>query len=383
MGLPAGASGQGKTEQSAAGGAMVEEGVPVRGGMTGEGGAAAPRRADGGSGEGGGEGGEGPAGAAAKANEPYEWIIPMLVVEPNPHGPVAIDTAKRKTAGQIKVEGEAKCAAWCRLGYRLARATHGVAKGSWYCELAVLEPKAEHVREAPHHPGVRVGWANHRAEINAPVGYDRFGYAVRSRDGAKFNKARGEAYGKPFGPGDVVGLAIHLPEDSKPYEPPEVRELRVRSWTAPKMPKPREPEPHPASYIEYFLNGVSLGKAFTDVLSTTYYPAVSLYMGASAEFRFHPNAFSHTPPAGFAPLSELETVRPPTPEPEPEPAVTDAGAPVAMDATAPAEGGDVDVAVPAKKQKLLDESGAVTATTTATAPGHDDESGLAVMETTQ
>ena len=109
-------------------------------------------------------------------------------------------------------------------GYRTVRCTHGVATGAWYFEVRVV-----HLGPTGH---ARIGWcapaprwrptpqtaaqlhplgrATSRADVNAPVGCDTHGYAYRSGGGEKVHNALREAYGAPFGEGDVVGVYLSL-----------------------------------------------------------------------------------------------------------------------------------------------------------------------------
>ena len=54
------------------------------------------------------------------------------------------------------------------------------------------------------------GRATSRADVNAPVGCDTHGYAYRSSGGEKVHNAVREAYGAPFGEGDIVGVYLSL-----------------------------------------------------------------------------------------------------------------------------------------------------------------------------
>lgn len=49
----------------------------------------------------------------------------------------------------------------------------GVSRGLWYWE-ACLE-------ELPEGAATRLGWAQEYANLQAPLGYDKFGYSWRSR----------------------------------------------------------------------------------------------------------------------------------------------------------------------------------------------------------
>ena len=58
-------------------------------------------------------------------------------------------------------------------GYCMVRATHCVRRGTWYWEATVTaQPEGAHCR---------IGWGGPLANLNAPLGYDKFGYSWRSR----------------------------------------------------------------------------------------------------------------------------------------------------------------------------------------------------------
>ena len=106
-------------------------------------------------------------------------------------------------------------------GYRSARANVGVRHGAWYVEMQVLPPDASSapavpMRDGPH---VRLGWARREASLNAPVGWDAYSYGVRDQNGACVTQSRLVPYGRAFGPGDVVGMYIRLPEAHVPPPP--------------------------------------------------------------------------------------------------------------------------------------------------------------------
>ena len=55
-------------------------------------------------------------------------------------------------------------------------------------------------------------------------------------------------------------------------------------------------KPLPGSQISYFLNGKSLGVAFTDIYAGEYHPSIGLYRAAHVKFNFGPR-FKFAPPA--------------------------------------------------------------------------------------
>lgn len=74
------------------------------------------------------------------------------------------------------------------------RATHGCHEGSWYYEVTV-----ERLGDTGH---CRVGWATKRAEVQAPVGFDQYGFSYRDILGTKQHKALRENYGDGFAEGE-------------------------------------------------------------------------------------------------------------------------------------------------------------------------------------
>ena len=44
----------------------------------------------------------------------------------------------------------------------------------------------------------RIGWAQRYANLMAPLGFDKFGYSVRSRKGTKFHESIGKHYSNGY-----------------------------------------------------------------------------------------------------------------------------------------------------------------------------------------
>lgn len=53
----------------------------------------------------------------------------------------------------------------------------GVTRGNWYWEATV--------EEMPEGSASRIGWGQAYANLQAPLGYDKFGYSWRSRKGTR------------------------------------------------------------------------------------------------------------------------------------------------------------------------------------------------------
>ncbi|GFH32442.1 Set1/Ash2 histone methyltransferase complex subunit ASH2 [Haematococcus lacustris] len=95
-------------------------------------------------------------------------------------------------------------------GFRTCRCSHGVHQGTWYCEAKITRlGKTGHVR---------LGWCTKKAELQAPVGFDTFGYCYRDLEGSKVHDGKRESYGQSYAEGDVVGLLIHLPPGGRALE---------------------------------------------------------------------------------------------------------------------------------------------------------------------
>lgn len=146
----------------------------------------------------------------------------------------------------------------------------------------------------------------------------------------------------------MIGFAIHLPAETKPFEEKLKKTEKVLSFVRPKVE--REFDARARSFLvgfdrplwlwrrtetttaapgqldhflqEWCLSGCSLPgcefwyhaalcSMFTSSvrlaapLTATYYPSCSLYMGAEVRFNFGPD-FAHEPPPGHASLRTLE-----------------------------------------------------------------------------
>ncbi|KAJ9506523.1 hypothetical protein QJQ45_005018 [Haematococcus lacustris] len=178
-------------------------------------------------------------------------------------------------------------------GFRTCRCSHGVHQGAWYCEAKITRlGKTGHVR---------LGWCTKKAELQAPVGFDTFGYCYRDLEGSKVHDGKRESYGQSYAEGDVVGLLIHLPPGGRALESIDRTVSRFKG----SLYYVDEPEPKPqvlaGAAVAFSVNGVDQGVAFTDILEGTYYPAVSLYTlpeelgGAAVTMNFGPE-FLFPPP---------------------------------------------------------------------------------------
>lgn len=79
-----------------------------------------------------------------------------------------------------------------------------VTRGSWYFEVTI--------EEMPEGAATRIGWGQEYANLQAPLGYDKFGYSWRSRKGTRFHESSGKHYSSAYGEGDTLGFLIVLPQ---------------------------------------------------------------------------------------------------------------------------------------------------------------------------
>jgi Set1/Ash2 histone methyltransferase complex subunit ASH2 len=253
--------------------------------------------------------------------------------------PVWVHWSKQDMAPHFKCDSTRLSISGAMRGYRMARASHGVASsGSYYFECVVLPgPSATEIlhslppnarlgpglreklqaaveweqkqacnqlplpfdnidentskrrkvdddQTSPSPVGghVRIGWSMRTGDLQAPVGYDKWSYAIRDIDGSILHCSRRQDDwgGEGFSEGDVIGCAICFDESS---DSDDAANERKRS-----------------NHIRFFKNGdcmgqfvISKGKreggeAFCNIERGTYYPAISCYMGGSVKANFGP-----------------------------------------------------------------------------------------------
>ncbi|KIH42832.1 SPRY domain protein [Ancylostoma duodenale] len=193
-------------------------------------------------------------------------------------------------------------------GYRVARATHAVSKGTWYFEVNFLkQPEDSHIR---------IGWSQPLAVVQSCIGYNKLSYSWRSLKGTKFHDAIGKKY--QFGgykEGDVLGCLIHLPHNhvkpgpSNQWLPSSYKDLPLINFKHNYFYESHDEvadvlkslEPLHGSRIEFFKNGKPCGVAFTDIYKGFYHPAVSLFKNATVRCNFGPK-LQYLPP-GAKPMS--------------------------------------------------------------------------------
>ncbi|XP_061710931.1 set1/Ash2 histone methyltransferase complex subunit ASH2 isoform X1 [Cydia pomonella] len=208
-------------------------------------------------------------------------------------------------APQLKIS-EDRLAVTGEKGYCMVRATHGVSRGAWYWEATV--------EEMPEGAASRLGWGRRYANLQAPLGYDKFGYSWRSRKGTRFHESRGKHYSNGYGEGDTLGFLIVLPNNhNTKYTPNTYKDRPLVKFKSHLYYEDKDNiqeslnnlKPLTGSKIYFFKNGQCQGAAFLDVYQGCYYPSVSLHKSATVSVNFGPN-FKHPPGSEYSyrPMSE-------------------------------------------------------------------------------
>jgi SPRY domain len=183
------------------------------------------------------------------------------------------------SAAKLKISDGGLSVSGCR-GYRSARTVQGVVKGTYYYEIDVKK----------HSGNVRVGWCTRNADVEAPIGYDRFGYSYRDKHGTVFHRARGSRYGEPYTCGDTIGCLIHLPD---PLGNAEFKD-EVSTLLATSSHISPEDRVLPNSYMSFYKNGKPQGVAFKVLFNGPYFAAAALFQDAHITFNFGPD-FKYPP----------------------------------------------------------------------------------------
>lgn len=226
--------------------------------------------------------------------------------------PTLVKLSETDRAPQLKLDAE-HYRVTGEKGYSMVRATHGINRGKYYFEV--------HIDKMPGDTATRIGWGQCYANLQAPLGYDYFGYSWRSRFGTIFHKARGKSYDRNGGyrEGDTLGCMIELPygegcDRTEAHHLPKSIKI-TGSMLAPKKrdqsiktmeevdEKPlndKAMKPLVGSKISFYKNGKFLGVAFEDIYAGFYYPSISLYKSCTVtvnfgpKFRYPPEEYNST-----------------------------------------------------------------------------------------
>lgn len=186
-----------------------------------------------------------------------------------------------------------------------------MTKGCWYWEATI--------EEMPEGSATRLGWGQDYANLQAPLGYDKFGYSWRSKKGTKFHESHGKHFSPGYGEGDTLGFMIVMPQNSGTRLVPNTYKDRVSYIFNLNTPLKLNFQPlvkfkshlyyeekdHvqerlktltvlPGSKVLNFKNGECQGVAFENVYQGSYYPTLSLHRNVTVSVNFGPN-FKYPP----------------------------------------------------------------------------------------
>lgn len=209
-------------------------------------------------------------------------------------------------APQLKV-AENRLTVTGEKGYCMIKATHGVSFGTWYYEVYIND-----VSTVPE-SAVRLGWSQPLGNLQAPCGYDKLSYSWRSKFGTRFHQSRGKHYSDGYTAGDTLGLLIHLPKQKAIHLPATHKDKALIKFKnffyfeekdEPVEEFEKSLKILPGSKIMFFKNGECQGVAWHDLFTGIYYPALSLYKGATITANFGPD-FKYSPQdISFKPMSD-------------------------------------------------------------------------------
>uniref|UniRef100_T1INU9 B30.2/SPRY domain-containing protein n=1 Tax=Strigamia maritima TaxID=126957 RepID=T1INU9_STRMM len=179
-------------------------------------------------------------------------------------------------------------------GYSMVRATHGINRGSWYFEAKI--------EEMPEGSATRLGWSQALGNLQAPLGYDRFSYAWRSRKGTRFHESRGKHYSSGYEEGDTLGFYIDLPRTNNLALPQTFKDKPLVKFKSHLYYEEKDDvqkaikqlQVDGAARMVFYKNGQCQRVAWEGINRGTYYPAISVYKKAAVSINFGPR-FKYPP----------------------------------------------------------------------------------------
>ena len=199
-------------------------------------------------------------------------------------------TALTHSAPQLQVDSQTGIVSMpCCKGYCSSKASHGVESGSWYFEVEIIKGS------------VRVGWSQALAEIQAPVGYDEYGYGISNKQSKIFHCSRGYLVDLNLNELNRIGCLLKVSADLEIEPCSEIKE---------KVEKKYPPLNFLTTYnvkqeilksgeIQFFVEGKEIpGAKFENIFRAKYFPTVSIFGDAQVKVIFKENEFKFSVPEG-------------------------------------------------------------------------------------
>ncbi|CAF1645210.1 unnamed protein product, partial [Didymodactylos carnosus] len=141
----------------------------------------------------------------------------------------------------------------------------------------------------PSNSAARIGWAQYLANLQTPIGTDKFGYSWRSKKGTVFHEAQGNHYSDGYTENDVLGFLIVLPEPTNHLLPRKYKKLPLVKFKNYIYFEERDNvrageaslKETNGGKIIFYKNGINQGVAYTNIYEGSYYAAISVYYGAT------------------------------------------------------------------------------------------------------
>jgi len=216
------------------------------------------------------------------------WLYRVL-------NPSCVLLALHDRAPQLKVS-EDRLSVTGDKGYCLIRANHGVNQGSWYWEAKITD--------LPEGGACRIGFGQQNTNLQAPLGFDKYGYAWRSVYGTKFHEAKGKHYANGgYTLNDTIGILIILsrPKKLASLVPPSHKDRPLVRFKSHLYYEEKDitqecdlKKTRKGSKIIFFKNGVCQGVAYEDIYEGFYLPTISVYKNTTVTVNFGPD-FAHFP----------------------------------------------------------------------------------------
>lgn len=197
------------------------------------------------------------------------------------------------TAPQLQVDPLSNTVSMpCCKGYCSSKASHGVENGTWYFEVEIVRGS------------VRVGWGQALAELQAPIGYDEYGYGISNKQKKIFHCSRG--YSVNF-EDDVknFGCLLSISDSLELFN-----EEGVDRFIIADIVKKYPPVNFLTTYnvkqnflkrgtIKFFADGKEIPNAqFDNIYRAKYFPTVSIFGDAVAKVNFKEVDFKFAIPEG-------------------------------------------------------------------------------------
>ena len=311
--------------------------------------------------------GAGGSSSSSGSSLPTTEQVKQAALKSIQESPTHVHLSKNDSAPQLKIVDDGRLVVKGGMrGYRMSRATHGISSGNYYYEAIILDPpKVSEIasslppnarlgrtlqsqlqqalleeennvpmekRKSTFGGHVRLGWSMRTGDLQAPVGYDKWSYAVRDINGSKIHCSKRDDHwgGEDFAPGDVIGCAIYLSGNSDGASTSGDANNNGNNAASNDKDAPssttNKDTPLSGSattnHLRFFKNGYPMGNFVISkgkreggvafhIPEGVYYPAISLYMGASVKVNFGPHFIyqpKKLPPAlknSLKPVSDL------------------------------------------------------------------------------